>query len=88
VRLMDQPPEFTGPVNLGNPVEFSMIELADLVLELTGSSSRITHRALPEDDPRQRQPDIGLARQRLDWAPTTALRDGLQRTIDYFRGIL
>jgi UDP-glucuronate decarboxylase len=88
VALMAQPADFTGPVNLGNPAEFSMRELAELVLELTGSSSSIVHHPLPEDDPRQRQPDIALAREALGWQPTTSLRDGLQHTIEYFRSAL
>ena len=88
VRLMDSPADFPGPVNLGNPVEFTIRELAEQVIELTGSRSALEHRPLPADDPRQRQPDITLARERLDWAPYTALRDGLERTIAYFRALL
>ena len=75
-----------GPVNLGTPVEFSMMELARLVLELTGSRSRVVHMPLPQDDPRQRRPDISQARALLNWQPATRLQDGLQRTIAYFRG--
>jgi UDP-glucuronate decarboxylase len=85
MRLMASPPEFTGPVNLGNPGEFTMRQLADLVIELTSSSSPIVHQPLPVDDPRQRQPDIALARTTLDWQPTVALREGLTETIAYFR---
>ncbi len=85
VRLMNTPPEFTGPVNLGNPVEFTMLELAELVLELTDSKSELVFRPLPVDDPRQRRPDITLAKQALDWEPKVALRDGLQETIRYFK---
>jgi len=85
LRLMDSPSEFTGPVNLGNPVEFTMLELAEQVLKLTGSRSSITHLALPEDDPRQRKPDIGLARARLGWEPKVPLADGLARTIAFFQ---
>ena len=85
LRLMDSPSEFTGPVNLGNPVEFTMLELAEQVLKLTGSRSRIAHLALPEDDPRQRKPDIGLARARLGWEPKVPLADGLARTIAFFQ---
>ena len=85
IRLMDSPGDLTGPVNLGNPGEFTMLELAELVLELTGSRSPIEHRSLPADDPRQRRPDISLAGEALGWAPTVALREGLQTTINYFQ---
>ncbi|KQP42724.1 NAD-dependent dehydratase [Methylobacterium sp. Leaf104] len=84
LRLMETGPEVTGPINLGNPGEFSIRELADLVIELTGSRSRIVARPLPPDDPRQRRPDITQARAVLDWAPTVSLREGLMRTIGYF----
>jgi len=77
-----------GPVNLGNPGEFTMMELANLVLELTESKSKIVKRPLPEDDPRQRQPDISLANKQLSWKPEIALRDGLEKTIEYFRRIV
>ncbi len=77
-----------GPVNIGNPVEFTMLELADLVIELTGSSGGVEHRALPSDDPRQRRPDISLALSRLGWEPSIDLRAGLERTIPYFAGQL
>ncbi len=87
VRLMDSE-EFTGPVNLGNPVEFTMLELAEMVLELTGSGARIVHRPLPADDPAQRRPDISKARRELGWEPRIGLRQGLERTIDYFRAVL
>jgi UDP-glucuronate decarboxylase len=88
VRLMDTPDQVTGPVNIGNPDEFSILELATLVIEMTGSRSRIVHRPKPEDDPRQRRPDISQARTVLDWRPHTPLRDGLKRTIAYFDGLL
>jgi UDP-glucuronate decarboxylase len=88
IRLMATPEQVTGPVNIGNPVEFSMLELARLVIELTGSRSRIVHRPLPQDDPRQRQPDIALAEKLLSWKPRVELRDGLVRTIAYFEGLL
>jgi UDP-glucuronate decarboxylase len=88
VRLMASPPEFTGPVNLGNPGEFTMRELADLVLELTGSKSEIVHGPLPEDDPTRRRPDIGLAKRGLDWEPQVPLREGLSKTIAYFDDLL
>jgi UDP-glucuronate decarboxylase len=87
IAAMAAGPDFTGPVNLGNPGEFSMIELAELVIELTGSASRLVHRPLPQDDPRQRRPDIALASEMLGWAPKVALRDGLAETIAYFRGL-
>lgn len=88
IRLMNTGDEVTGPINLGNPVEFTMKQLAELVLELTGSSSTIVHRPLPSDDPRQRQPDITLAKQVLDWTPTAPLKVGLMKTIEYFDGLL
>jgi UDP-glucuronate decarboxylase len=84
VRLMQSPADFTGPLNLGNPNEFSMRELAQLVIEATGSRSKIIFLPLPEDDPKQRQPNIALAQQRLDWSPTVQLREGLKKTIAYF----
>jgi UDP-glucuronate decarboxylase len=84
VKLMDTPNDVTGPINIGNPVEFTMLELATLVIELTGSRSKIVHMPLPADDPRQRRPDISLAREKLDWEPKIQLREGLQLTIDYF----
>jgi len=80
--------ELTGPVNLGNPDEFSMRELAQLVIEATGSRSKIVFLPLPEDDPKQRQPDITLAKQQLGWSPTVLLRDGLQHTVAYFDALL
>jgi len=85
MRLMESPAELTGPINLGNPGEFSMRELAELVLRETGSSSKIITQPLPQDDPRQRQPDIGLAGERLGWTPKVPLREGLKPTITYFR---
>lgn len=85
LTLMDSDPAFTGPVNLGNTGEFTMLELAELVVELTGTSSPIVHEPLPEDDPTRRRPDITLAKEALGWQPSTVLRDGLARTIDYFR---
>ncbi len=88
IRLMDSPDELTGPVNLGNPGEFTMIQLAETVLELTGSRSALVHEALPQDDPKQRQPDIGLARASLGWEPRVALREGLRPTIEYFDALL
>lgn len=87
VRMMDGPDDFVGPVNLGNPDEFTIRQLADMVIEMTGSRSRLVQRPALADDPARRQPDITLARQKLDWQPTVPLRDGLQRTIDYFRSL-
>jgi UDP-glucuronate decarboxylase len=88
VRLMATGPEVTGPINLGNPVEFTMIELAELVLKLTGSSSKLIFAPLPSDDPKQRQPDISKARQALGWEPKVKLEDGLKETIAYFRATI
>ncbi|TRX01788.1 UDP-glucuronic acid decarboxylase family protein [Candidatus Methylobacter oryzae] len=88
IRLMATPDDFTGPVNLGNPDEFTIRELAEIVIELTGSRSELIFLPLPSDDPRQRQPDITLANEILDWRPTTNLRAGLLRTIDYFSWLL
>ena len=88
VRLMNSPDEITGTVNLGNPGEFTMIELAETVLELTGSSSKIIHQPLPSDDPKQRRPDISLAKEKLGWEPLVPLREGLQKTIEYFDHLL
>jgi UDP-glucuronate decarboxylase len=88
VRMMESDAAAPGPVNIGNPKEFTMLELAQAVVAQTGSRSRIVHRELPQDDPRQRQPDITLARQRLGWEPTVPLEQGLRRTIDYFRGLV
>ena len=87
MRLMDTPAALTGPINLGNPTEFTMHELAELVLAETGSSSPIITRPLPQDDPRQRQPDIALAAKHLGWAPTVALQEGLKPTVAYFRDL-
>src|SRR6516225_4901411 len=88
VRLMNSADDVTGPINIGNPKEFTVLELAELVIELTGSRSRIVHRPRPQDDPRQRRPDISKANDLLGWAPQIALRDGLIKTIDYFEHLL
>jgi UDP-glucuronate decarboxylase len=88
VAMMNTPPDITGPVNLGNPCEFSMLELASLVKRMTSSASEIVYAPLPDNDPRQRKPDIGLARDLLDWQPTIELQEGLARTIDYFKRLL
>lgn len=84
VRMMATPDAFTGPVNLGNPVEFTIRELAELVIESTNSSSTLVNEPLPADDPQQRQPDISLAKTELDWEPVTPLKEGLLKTISYF----
>jgi UDP-glucuronate decarboxylase len=88
VRMMETETGFTGPINLGNPKEFTMLELADHVLRLTGSRSRISFKPLPQDDPMQRKPDITLAKDRLAWEPRISLEDGLKETISYFSRIL
>ncbi len=88
MRLMDSPNDLTGPVNLGNPGEFTIIELAENIIELTRSTSKLVYRPLPEDDPKQRQPDITLAKEQLGWEPKVPLREGLAKTIEYFDGLL
>jgi UDP-glucuronate decarboxylase len=88
LRTMDTAAEFTGPVNIGNPGEFTMIELAELVLRLTGSKSKLVRQPLPQDDPKQRQPDISLAKSALGWEPKVSLEDGLKETIAYFKRLL
>jgi UDP-glucuronate decarboxylase len=88
VRMMEAPDDITGPMNLGNPVETSVAELAQIIIELTGSRSKIVHRPLPIDDPIQRCPDISQAKAILNWQPQTALRPGLERTITYFAELL
>jgi len=88
VRLMESPPEITGPVNLGNPIEFTMTELAETVLELVDSPSELTFHPLPQDDPKQRKPDISYARETLGWEPKVQLREGLRPTIAYFRALV
>lgn len=87
-RLMNSRNEFTGPVNIGNPTEFTMIELAQLVIELTNSKSKLSFRALPQDDPLQRKPTIELAKHELSWEPKIALKEGLQSTINYFSKVI
>jgi UDP-glucuronate decarboxylase len=89
IRMMNSDPEFLGPVNIGNPNEFSMLELAQNILELTNSKSKLIHLPLPQDDPKQRQPDIALAREKLQgWEPKTQLKDGLVKTIAYFDSVI
>jgi UDP-glucuronate decarboxylase len=88
IRMMASPDSFTGPVNIGNPNEFTILELAEKVIKLTGSSSKIIRMPLPPDDPTQRQPDITLAKKELAWAPRIELEEGLKKTIEYFAGIV
>ena len=88
VRVMDTSADVTGPINLGNPAEFTIKELAELAIEMIGSKSKLTYLALPEDDPKQRQPDIERAKQHLGWEPTIPLREGLRHTIGYFDRLL
>jgi UDP-glucuronate decarboxylase len=88
IGLMNTPDKITGPMNCGNPNEFTILDLAEKVIAMTGSRSRIVHRALPQDDPRQRRPDIGQAQELLDWRPTVMLTEGLHRTISYFDRLL
>jgi UDP-glucuronate decarboxylase len=88
VRLMETPEYFIGPVNIGNPGEFTILELAEKIIKLTGSKSKIIHLPLPDDDPSQRQPDISLAREKLNWQPTVKLEEGLAKTIKYFKKII
>jgi UDP-glucuronate decarboxylase len=88
MRAMNTGSEFTGPVNIGNPTEFTMLELAELVLKLTKSKSRIVNQPLPQDDPKQRMPDIGLAKAALGWEPKVNLEEGLRETISYFKKVI
>ena len=88
VRMMRSPDGITGPINIGNPSEFTMLELAEAVIKLTGSKSKLIFLPLPTDDPRQRQPDITLAQQELSWEPAVSLEDGLKETIRYFKSTL
>ncbi len=88
IRMMSTAADVPGPLNIGNPGEFTMLELAETVIKLTASSSKLVYRPLPSDDPKQRQPDIGLARQTLGWEPKVSLEDGLRETIAYFRRVL
>ncbi|GHT80543.1 NAD-dependent dehydratase [Spirochaetia bacterium] len=87
ILMMNSPADFTGPVNIGNPGEFTMLELAEKVITLTGSASKIVYEPLPADDPKQRKPDITLAKQKLNWQPKVSLEDGLKETIAYFKHI-
>src|SRR5574341_445835 len=88
IRMMSTPKGFTGPVNLGNPSEVSILELARLTIDLTGSSSKIIFKPLPQDDPERRRPDISLAKEKLGWKPTVPLEAGIQKTIEYFEGVI
>ena len=87
IKFMDSPDDFTGPVNLGNPAEFSILQLAEKVIELTGSKSKIVFKPLPPDDPAQRQPDITLAKEKLNWQLIVPLENGLKKTVKYFKGV-
>ena len=87
VRMMDAEDDFTGPINIGNPNEFPVLELAERVIRMTGSTSKIVFKPLPTDDPKQRQPDIKLAKEKLGWQPTVELEDGLKRMIEYFKNV-
>lgn len=87
IRMMATDDDFTGPVNIGNPNEIQVLELAEKIIELTGSTSKIVFKALPDDDPKQRQPDITLAKEKLGWNPTVKLEDGLKRMIEYFKNV-
>jgi UDP-glucuronate decarboxylase len=84
IKLMNSDEKLTGPVNLGNPGEFTILELAQKIIDLTGSRSKIFHKELPQDDPKQRKPDIAAAKRELDWEPTIGLDEGLKKTIAYF----
>jgi len=88
ISLMESRDDFTGPVNLGNPMEMSVLSLAEKIISLTGSKSKIVHRPLPSDDPIQRKPDISVAKKEIGWEPSTTIDAGLSRTIDYFKGLL
>jgi len=88
IKLMDTPDTFIGPVNLGNPTDLSMFDLAEMIIRMTGSKSKIIYLSLPEDDPKQRMPDISLAKKELNWEPEVGLEEGLARTIEYFRAVI
>lgn len=88
IRMMNTDDGFVGPLNLGNPREFTIAELAEKVLEITGSRSKIVYKPLPYDDPKKRKPDISLAKEKLNWEPTIRLEEGLVKTVEYFKGIL
>jgi UDP-glucuronate decarboxylase len=88
MKMMNSPADLTGPINIGNPSEFTMIELAEAVLRLTKSKSKLVFMPLPQDDPQRRQPDITVAKAKLDWTPKVSLEDGLKETIRYFQNTL
>ena len=88
VRLMETPDDITGPMNLGNPGEYNIKQLAEIVIEMVGSGSKLIYKSLPSDDPKQRQPDISFAQKELNWAPKIVLKDGLQKTVEYFDSYL
>ena len=88
MRLMNSPNDFTGPANIGNPGEYTILQLAEKIIEMTGASSKILFKPLPQDDPLQRKPDIELAKERLGWQPEVGLADGLRLTIDYFKDLI
>jgi UDP-glucuronate decarboxylase len=88
IRMMASPDQFLGPVNMGNPNEFTILELAEKVIELTGSSSKIIYKPLPSDDPMMRQPDISIAKKELEWSPKIELEEGLIKTIDFFKSVI
>jgi len=88
ISLMESPDDFTGPVNIGNPNEFTILQLANAIIEATNSKSEIITQPLPSDDPKQRQPDISLAKKKLKWAPTVELEEGISKSVDYFRGVV
>ena len=88
IRLMNSPDDFSGPVNIGNPKEFTILQLAEKIIEITGSKSKIDLKPLPKDDPKQRQPDISLANEKLKWCPKIELDQGLIKTIEYFEKII
>ena len=88
IRMMNSPDAFTGPVNIGNPREFTILQLAETLIQMTGSASRIIFKPLPQDDPIQRRPDITLAREKLGWEPEIQLSEGLEKTIAYFRSLI
>lgn len=88
IRMMNSRDGFTGPVNLGNPGEFTMLQLAELIIKMTGAKSKIVYKPLPQDDPMQRKPVISLAGKELDWKPAIGLEEGLVKTIDYFKTVI
>ena len=88
IEFMNTDDKFTGPINIGNPTEFTILELADKIIDITGSKSKLIYKPLPEDDPQVRKPDITLAKNKLGWEPKTSLESGLKKTINYFEKII